>query len=429
MLSTRRFFIVREMDMLSGFGNHHETEAVRGTLPKGQNSPAPFLQGLYAEQISGSAFTRPRHQNFKTWVYRITPSVVYDAFEPYPHSADFETLSPIPPNPLRWSPIGNIKAACDWLDALYPIARNEQAIIYSYHCTQNMTSRIFGNSDGEMLFIPVQAELEIFTELGRLLVKPGHIAVIPRGIRFRVSFEGSNAQGYVCENQGLPFSLPCLGPIGANGLANPRHFLYPTAAFEDKTEPVEWVNKYQGCFWHTSLQHSPLDVVAWHGNYAPYSYDLSLFNTINTVSFDHPDPSIFTVLTSESALAGVANLDFAIFPARWMVALHSFRPPYFHRNVMSEFMGLIHGQYDAKVEGFVPGGASIHNALVPHGPDTDTVQQQIEGKTEPEYFDGGLAFMLESCHLWKPIVAAYHHPARQKQYQQCWQNMPRYFQK
>lgn len=413
--------------MLSGFGNHHETEAVQNALPSRQNSPAPFLQGLYAEQISGSAFTRPRHQNLKTWVYRIAPSVVYKAFEPYPHPACFETLSPVPPNPLRWNPISNTKAPCDWLDALYPIARNKQAIIYSYHCTQSMSARVFGNSDGEMLFIPVESELEIFTELGCLRVKPGCIAVIPQGIRFRLSISGNTARGYVCENQGLPLSLPCLGAIGANGLANPRHFLYPKAAFEDKAESVEWINKYQGHFWRTVLQHSPLDVVAWQGNYAPYCYDLSLFNTINTVSFDHPDPSIFTVLTSESVIPGVANLDFVIFPARWMVAEHSFRPPYFHRNVMSEFMGLIHGQYDAKAEGFVPGGASIHNALVPHGPDTDTVLQHAEAKTTPEYFDGGLAFMLESCHIWAPVLSAYEHPARQKHYEQCWQNMPRYF--
>lgn len=413
--------------MLSGFGNHHETEAIIGALPKEQNSPAPLIKGLFPEQISGSAFTRARHQNLKTWVYRITPSVVYEAFQPYNHPAEFATLVPTSPNPLRWSPINNANPACDWVDALYPIASTVQSVVYAYHCEHSMSSRVFSNADGEMLIIPVETELDIFTEFGHLMVKPGHIAVIPRGIRFRVGFQNAFARGYVCENQGLPFSLPGLGPIGANGLANPRHFLYPQAAFEERVGPIEWINKYQGHFWHTGLQHSPLDVVAWQGNYAPYCYDLALFNTINTVSFDHPDPSIFTVLTSESSIPGVANLDFVIFPARWMVAEHSFRPPYFHRNAMSEFMGLIYGQYDAKNEEFAPGGASIHNAWVPHGPDRDTVLQQIDGKTQPEYFDKGLAFMLETCHIWQPTVSAFAHPSRQPHYQQCWQNMPRYF--
>ena len=287
-----------------------------------------------------------------------------------------------------------------------------------------MQDRFFSDNDGELLFVPYLGELLIFTELGKLSIVPGQIAVIPRGIKFQIELISSVACGYLCENLAAPLTLPQLGPIGANGLANPRHFLYPKAAFEEKSNQTTLICKYQNHLWSAESNHSPLNVVAWHGNYSPYCYDLSLFNTINSVSFDHPDPSIFTVLTSESTLPGVANLDFVIFPSRWLVAEHTFRPPYFHRNIMSELMGLIKGEYDAKKEGFEPGGISIHNCMTAHGPDYDTYQNAINKTLKPIRYDNTLAFMFESCEPWNVTAAALKSPHRQSDYTQCWQDLP-----
>ena len=200
--------------------------------------------------------------------------------------------------------------------------------------------------------------------------------MIPRGIKFRVDLPDGASRGYICESYGAPFRLPELGAIGANGLANARDFLAPVAAFEDLDADCRIVAKFLGKLWVAEIDHSPLDVVAWHGNYAPYKYDLARFNCINTVSFDHPDPSIYTVLTSPS------GVDFAIFPPRWLVAEHTFRPPWFHRNLMNEFMGLIFGKYDAKAEGFLPGGASLHNCMSGHGPDAETYERASTRRTE-----------------------------------------------
>ena len=266
-----------------------------------------------------------------------------------------------------------------------------------------------------------QGGIVLHTEFGRLEIGPGMIAVIPRGIAFKLSLVEDYAAGYLCENSGQPLTLPQLGSIGANGLANPRHFFYPCAAVEPGQGTQEYLTKYLGKLWATECQHSPLNVVAWQGNYAPYAYDLSLFNTIQTVSFDHPDPCIFTVLSSESSLPGVAQLDFVIFPPRWMVAEHTFRPPYFHRNVMSEYMGLIRGEYDCKSRGFEMGGISIHNRMTPHGPDYDSYQKAIGQSLKPEYYANTLAFMLEACDPWQYTTHALEHSSRQLDYIECWQ--------
>ena len=169
-----------------------------------------------------------------------------------------------------------------------------------------------------------------------------------------------------------------------------------------------------------------IDVVGWHGNYAPYKYDLTRFNTMNTVSFDHPDPSIFTVLTSPSAKPGTANVDFVIFPPRWMVGEDTFRPPYFHRNVMSEYMGLINGVYDAKpAGGFEPGGGSLHNCMTPHGPETEAFNAASNAKLKPEYLGSTLAFMFESSLVYSPTRHGLETPALQKNYLNCWRGMKR----
>lgn len=282
-----------------------------------------------------------------------------------------------------------------------------------------MNDSYFTDNDGELLFVPYEGEINLLTEFGNLNLCPGMIAVIPRGIKFKVELISKEAKGYICENSGNPLTLPQLGPIGANGLANPRHFQYPTAAFEETRGENTIICKHQNKLWFAVSNHSPLNVVAWHGNYAPYCYNLDLFNTINTVSFDHPDPSIFTVLTSESDTPGVSNMDFVIFPPRWMVAEHTFRPPYFHRNYMNELMGLIRGEYDAKKEGFSPGGVSIHNCMTPHGPDHVSYEKAANQELKPEFNDS-LAFMFETRDLWRVTEHSLLHPSLQKDYLNCW---------
>ena len=364
----------------SGFGNSFETEAVAGALPQGRNSPQRPAFGLYAEQLSGAAFTAPRHENRRAWLYRLRPSAGHPPYQPYRgagllRSGPFDEVPPSP-NRLRWDPL-DMAEGIDFVDGLVTYAGNGDpaaqagVAVHLYAADRSMTDRVFYDADGELLIVPQQGALRLATELGLLDVAPAEIALIPRGVRFRVELSGPS-RGYVCENYGAPFRLPELGPIGANGLANARDFLSPIAWYEDRDAPVEVVQKFQGGLWTTTLDHSPLDVVAWHGNLAPVKYDLARFNTMGTVSFDHPDPSIFTVLTSPSEVPGTANCDFVIFPPRWMVAEDTFRPPWFHRNVMSEFMGLIHGAYDAKAGGFAPGGASLHNCMSAHGPDRES---------------------------------------------------------
>jgi len=407
--------------MLSGFGNHHRTEASPGALPNHQNSPQHCEQGLFAEQLSGSAFTQPRAHNLHSWLYRLKPSVDHHDYTPYSKQLAHAFSTTQPPNPMRWSPLSVPNTAHDFIDGLFHLAGNQGLHTYIYQCTQSMDKRYFNNRDGELLFVPYQGEILLRTEFGILSISPGHIAVIPRGVSFAVDLLDKHASGYLCENGGAPLTLPELGPIGANGLANPRHFMYPAASFEKTSDhDVDIICKYQNKFWLSQDNASPLNVIAWHGNYAPYSYDLGLFNTMGSVSFDHPDPSIFTVLTSPSNTPGVAHLDFVIFPERWMVAEHTFRPPYFHRNVMSELMGLIRGEYDAKQSGFSVGGASIHNCMTPHGPDAETHRLATKEKLKPMQYKDTLAFMFESHLPWLVTEEALEHPMRQLDYTHCW---------
>ncbi len=416
----------------SGFGNEFATEAIAGALPQGQNSPQRAPLGLYAEQFSGTAFTAPRAANRRAWTYRIRPSVAHKPFRQITNnllrSSPFNEATATL-NQLRWDPLPLPTEPTDFIDGLMTMAGNGDlsvnagAGIHIYAVNDSMRDRFFYNADGEMLIAPQLGRLLIRTELGALDVAPGEICILPRGLKFRVELPGGEARGYVCENYGAMFRLPELGPIGANGLANSRDFLIPVAAYEDLEGDFRIIAKFQGNLWEAEIDHSPLDVVAWHGNYAPYKYDLARFNTINTVSFDHPDPSIFTVLTSPSDTPGAANVDFVIFPPRWMVAEHTFRPPYFHRNVMSEFMGLVYGAYDAKENGFEPGGASLHNGMVPHGPDAQAHAKASSAELKPERYTATLAFMFESRYLMKPSAWAMSSPQRQHDYAQCWQGL------
>jgi homogentisate 1,2-dioxygenase len=414
----------------TGFANEFATEAVSGALPKGRNSPQQVPFGLYAEQLSGTAFTAPRAENRRSWLYRLRPTANHAPFDRYTGARLLKTApdaGAVPtPNRLRWDPLPYPDIATDFVDGLTSYATNGDAHsqvglgIHLYAATMDMDRRAFMNADGEMLIVPQESTLRIDTELGRLDVPPLHIAVIPRGLRFRVSLPGGKARGYVCENYGALFCLPDLGPIGANGLANPRDFETPTAWFEDRDEPFEVIQKFQGALWQTTLDHSPFDVAAWHGNLVPVRYDLTRFNTMNTVSFDHPDPSIFTVLTSPSAHPGTANCDFVIFPPRWMVAEDTFRPPWFHRNVMSEFMGLIEGAYDAKEGGFAPGGASLHNQMSGHGPDRASYDKAVAADLVPQKIENTMAFMFESNLVFRPAAHALQMPGCQPDYDTAW---------
>ncbi|MEH3159437.1 MAG: homogentisate 1,2-dioxygenase [Sphingomonas taxi] len=417
---------------IPGFGNHVSTEAIPGALPIGRNSPQRPAFGLYAEQLSGTAFTAPRHENRRSWLYRMRPTAEhppytrYDGAKLFAPGTDDAALAP---NRLRWDPVAEPAPGTDLIDGMTTMLANrdpadlEGVALHVYTANADMTDRVFVDADGEMLFVPQAGRLELLTELGRIMVAPGQIALVPRGVRFRALLPDGSARGYVCENHGSLFRLPDLGPIGANGLANPRDFETPVAWFEDRDTRTQVIQKFMGSLWTTTLDHSPLDAVAWHGNLAPWRYDLARFNTINTVSFDHPDPSIFTLLTSPSDVPGRANADFVIFPPRWMVAEGTFRPPWFHRNVMSEAMGLITGAYDAKAEGFAPGGLSLHNLMAGHGPDLASWQGASAADLKPHKIEGTMAFMLESCWPYRPTRHALEHS--QLDYDAVWADFPK----
>ena len=420
----------------SGFGNEFATEALPGALPVGRNSPQRPPYGLYAEQISGTAFTAPRAHNRRSWLYRIRPALVHEPFRPMDSgrlTSRFDEM-PAPPTQLRWSPPPMPDAPTDFVAGLVTMGGNggPQAQtgcgIHLYAANRSMEGRFFYDADGELLIVPQQGRLRLFTELGVLEVEPQEIALIPRGLRFRVELPDGTARGYVCENFGAPFRLPDLGPIGSNGLANPRDFLTPDAWYEDVEGAFELVAKFDGQLWSAPIGHSPLDVVAWHGNHAPCKYDLRRFNTIGSISFDHPDPSIFLVLQSPSDTPGVDSIDFVIFPPRWLVQEDTFRPPWFHRNVASEFMGLIHGVYDAKEEGFLPGGASLHNCMSGHGPDAETfAKASAADTTRPQRVGDTMAFMFETRAVIRPTRHALETAELQHDYYRCWQGLTKRF--
>ncbi len=417
----------------TGFGNEYATEAVPGALPQGRNSPQRAPLALYPELLSGTAFTAPRHENRRTWMYRRQPSVVSGRYAAYGQAfwqTGGDANTALAPEPLRWAPfpvgdrVDGVDA--DFVDGIRTIAANGDAQMqigvaaHIYLATRSMGRRALVNADGEMLVVPQQGALRLVTEMGVLEVKPGEIALLPRGVAFKVELLEGPSRGYVCENYGAHFRLPELGPIGSNGLANARDFKAPVAAFEDADGDYEVIKKYGGHLWRAPMQQSPFNVVAWHGNLAPVKYDTANFMTIGSISFDHPDPSIFTVLTSPSDTPGTANCDFVIFPPRWLVAEDTFRPPWYHRNLMSEFMGLVYGQYDAKPEGFKPGGASLHNCMVPHGPDEEAFERASKAVLTPQKLDHTLAFMFESRYKFVPTGFALASPQLDPGYADCW---------
>ena len=424
------------MQYQSGFANEFATEALPGALPVGRNSPQKVPYGLYAEQFSGTAFTAPRHANRRSWLYRIRPAAVHHPFERRDNGrivSDFAQVD-ASPNQLRWDPLPFPSAPTDFVDGWVTMAGNGSPTamhgcgIHLYAANRSMSGRYFYDADGELLIVPQQGRLRLLTELGRIDVAPTEVAVIPRGLRFAVELHDGDSRGYICENYGASFRLPDLGPIGSNGLANARDFETPVAWYEDREGDFELVSKFAGNLWRASIDHSPLDVVAWHGNNAPYRYDLKRFNAIGSISFDHPDPSIFLVLQSLSDTPGVDMIDFVVFPPRILTMQDTFRPPWFHRNVASEFMGLIEGVYDAKAEGFLPGGASLHNCMSGHGPDADTFEKaSVADTSKPQVIRDTMAFMFETRLPILPTRAALESAQLQHEYYRCWQGLKKHY--
>jgi homogentisate 1,2-dioxygenase len=426
---------VGELSYQQGFASYFASEALPGALPS-QNSPQRCPYGLYAEQFSATAFTAPRSCNRHSWLYRIRPAVTHGPFSPMEQpliAPDFSSIA-TPPNQLRWNPLPIPVKPQDFIEGLTSFGGNGDPHaqhgcgIYLYAANRSMVDRIFYSADGEWLIVPQLGRLLLTTELGRLALEPLEIAVIPRGMRFRVELLDEAARGWVCENFGAAFRLPDLGPIGANGLACERDFKTPLAWYEDLDKPQELVAKFMGRLWSAAMDHSPFDVVAWRGNSAPYKYDLRRFNTIGSISYDHPDPSIFLVLQSVSDNPLVNGVEFVIFPPRWLAMEHTFRPPWFHRNVASEFMGLIEGQYDAKAGGFLPGGSSLHNCMSGHGPDAASFDRASRADTTvPEHLTDTMAFMFETRCVIRPTRFALESELLQQDYLECWKGVKKHF--
>ncbi|HVO88423.1 MAG TPA: homogentisate 1,2-dioxygenase [Casimicrobiaceae bacterium] len=421
---------------LSGFGNEFASEALPGALPVGRNSPQKCPYGLYAEQLSGTAFTAPRGHNRRSWLYRIRPAATHLPFKRSDNGRMTSAFGTVitPPNQLRWDPLPLPEEPMDFVQGLCTMAGNGDPAtqsgcgIHLYVANRSMTDRVFYDADGELLIVLQQGRLRLVTELGLIDAEPNEIVVVPRGLRFRVELLDDAVRGYICENFGALFRLPDLGPIGSNGLANPRDFATPEAWYEDRNGRYELVAKFMGNLWTAEMDHSPLDVVAWHGNYAPYKFDLRRFNAMGSITYDHPDPSIFLVLQSQSDTPGADAIDFVAFAPRILAMENTFRPPWFHRNIASEFMGLIHGVYDAKAKGFAPGGASLHNCMSAHGPDADTFEAATRADTsKAHYIRDTMAFMFETRHVIRPTAFALESAQLQADYFQCWQGLRKHF--
>ncbi|WP_378942948.1 homogentisate 1,2-dioxygenase [Paracoccus sp. R86501] len=425
-------------EYMPGFGNDFETEALPGALPQGMNSPQKVAYGLYGEQLSGTAFTAPGHQNERTWCYRIRPSVRHQGrfsrialplWKSAPHVIkDVTSLGQ-----YRWDPVPHSDEPLTWLTGMRTMTTagdvNTQTGMAShvYLVTQSMWDAYFYSADGELLVVPQEGRLRFATELGVLEIGPQEIAIIPRGLVYRVEVLEGPARGFVCENYGQKFTLPGRGPIGANCMANRRDFKTPVAAYEDREVPSTLTVKWCGQFHQCDIAQSPLDVVAWHGNYAPVKYDLRTYCPVGAILFDHPDPSIYTVLTAPSGIEGTANIDFVLFRDRWNVAENTFRPPWYHKNVMSELMGNIHGQYDAKPKGFVPGGISLHNCMLPHGPDRAAFEAASNADLAPQKLENTMSFMFETRFPQHLTEFAAHSAPLQDDYVECWYGLDRKF--
>jgi len=423
---------------LPGFGNDFETEALPGALPQGRNSPQRVNYGLYAEQLSGSPFTAPRGSNERSWMYRIRPSVKHvSRFKkidmPYWQTAPHIIEDVISLGQYRWQPTPFSDPPTTFVTGMRTmttagdVGTQVGMAAHVYLANDDMVDDYFYSADSELLVVPQEGRLEIFTEFGKIDLEPLEVCVLPRGMVFKVALPDGEARGFVCENYGAKFTLPHRGPIGANCLANARDFKTPVAAFEDKETSCHVTIKWCGQFHVTEIGHSPLDVVAWHGNYAPFKYDLRSFSPVGAIAFDHPDPSIFTVLTAPTAEEGTANIDFVIFPPRWLPQENTFRPPWYHKNIMSELMGNIRGVYDAKPEGFKPGGISLHNCMLPHGPDYVAFEKATTASFDPVKLDNTMSFMFETRFPQQLTRFAAKEALLEDNYIDCWEGLEKKF--
>ncbi|KAH7409553.1 homogentisate 1,2-dioxygenase [Cadophora sp. MPI-SDFR-AT-0126] len=434
-------FAVRKNDPYeyqAGFGNHFESEAVPGTIPQGQNSPRCVRFGLYAEQMTASAFVAPRPSNKNAWLYRVRPAVAHEGFTDLPDNKDTESnfmpINPkvhISPTQLAWLPFDiPTEGGIDFVSGLKTVAGSGEPTLregiatHVYTANTSMSQKAFVNSDGDFLIVPQQGSLDIQTEFGPLFVQPGEICVIQRGIRYRVELPDGPSRGYILEIWGSNFDLPELGPLGANGLANSRDFLTPKAKYEIKKERWEIVYKLGGKFFKSTQGHSPFDVVAWHGNYVPFKYDLTKFVNVGSISVDHIDPSIFCVLTAKSRDPTAPLADFLIFSPRWDVASHTYRPPYYHRNVASELMGLIYGGYGGRSDSFQPGGVSFECGMVPHGVAYEEFKAaSAEPPPEMQISKGAVAFMFESSRPFTITDYAWNSKKKHEHEPKMWDNL------
>lgn len=427
------------------FGDGYQSEALEGAVPEKYNSPQLAPHGLYAEQLSGTPFTKGRRVLERTWLYKIQPSAGHQraAYRPVSNPSAFPMLlkpKHATPAQKRWPPVPlpADSQQIDWVHGMVCTAgagsEETKAGIRIYHYAANisMGNSSFCSSDGDILILPEKGELDVVTEMGRMQVRPGEVCCIQRGIKYKVDIvDGKAVRGYACETFEGAFHPPDLGPMGTNGLANPRDFMRPSAWYEDKQ--CDWMHyqKFLGEMFELPQSRSPFDTVGWHGNYIPWKYDLARFCAINSVTYDHVDPSSFTVVTSQTGgrEPGTASCDFVIFPPRWMVQEGTFRPPYYHRNCMSEYMGNISGQYEAKAQGFVPGAATLHSCMAGHGPDVQGFEGAIKiDTTKPMHlgFDN-LAFMFESAYILRLTDYAVTTNPAEADYWKVWQGFRKMF--
>ncbi|RSL87550.1 hypothetical protein CDV31_016235 [Fusarium ambrosium] len=392
------FALKEKYTYLNGLGNLHQSEAFPDAVPLVNSYPQHAKYGLRSEKVSGTSFTAtPRSQNLWSFLYRARPSYNHGTFELW--NQHLETANPsrpkhLTPNSYVW-PTFNVTKG-DWT-AQHLLGGNGSptdktgVAIWLFHVNKDMPPQtVFSSQDGEALIVPQTGALDIQTEYGKLLVRQQEIAVIPRGIKYRVTLpEGKEARGYVLELYQGHFRLPELGIIGSIGLANPRDFQVPTASFDGKIESQgdtqvavandgrgEWtiISRLDTKLWFATQDSTPFDVAGWQGTLYPYKYDVRRFNYIGNLNYDHADPSVFVVLTSQSygKEPGTAVVDFAAVGEHWHPAQHTLRVPWYHRNTASEFVFPIIAEQDPKSrlntsDTFGPWGAWLNANMVTHG--------------------------------------------------------------
>ncbi|GAD98612.1 homogentisate 1,2-dioxygenase, putative [Paecilomyces variotii No. 5] len=405
-----------------GFGNRFVSEAVPDTIPRdGRNLPQRANYDLYIEQLNGTTFVTCRKDMFNVWFHRIRPSCAHKALKPleYKHdivsvfSSQNEGVSFVPFN-NEWGPLEiplESKPTNFWQGIKTILGHGDPTLkegvaVHQYAANLSMDKEAFVNHDGDYLFVPQQGRLDIQTELGRMMVLPGELFVIPAGLRFKVSLPDGPSRGYIQEIFGSHFELPDLGPIGSNGLALPQDFEIPVASYDLDTSSWEIITKLAGKLYHYEQAHTPFDVVGWHGNYVPYKYEIEKLLALSS-SKDQLDPSAYTILTAKSKIPGVSITDFCAFTPKWVNSLNSWRPPYYHRTMGAEVMGMVRGEYGGSAKTLEPGALTCDNAYVPHGETYDAWKKHAFVDLEPTLLGAGVLsitkFALERHNQIKPM--------------------------